>query len=262
MPRLSYRTGAERLAAFEPDTLKRYVIMLENVRANFTGFEDFNGFDADYIDKLSESQKKQLRRYYNTLTRYLEGGQVHKIRTTELPKAIRDAGEKGLDAVKRAAQMGQYRKRAKFVFIHWKSPTKPRVKLAADGATPMFVDSKMQLSQAFIEIHPEAFITAWEELRQELKEQTKGASFLKIANAQHELPYTTTSVDLLLKEVSRLQTKYSNWAKWLAGVKVYYSDRPLKETLETIKFNKEAFREKIKKGQAKARAKRRKNKTK
>lgn len=255
MPK-TYRSGVERLAAFEPDTLKRYTVMLENVRANFTGFEDFNGYDPDYIDKLSDSQRKQIRRYYNTLTKYLEGGQVHKIRVTELPKAIRDMGVKGVDVVKRAAQMGQYRGRAKFIFLHWKSPTKPRIKIADDGITPVFVDRKMGLTQAFIEIHPEAFITAWEELRAELIEQTEGASFLKIANGHYELPYTTNSVELLLKEVSRLQKKYSNWSKWLTGVKVYYSDKPLKQTLEAIKANKEAFRDRIKKGQAKARAKR------
>ena len=256
MPK-KYRTGAERLAAFEPDTLKRYAIMLENVRANFTGFEDYNGYDADYIDRLSDSQRKQLRRYYNALSRYIEGGQVHKIRLTELPKAIRNKGTKGVDAVMRAAQMGHYRGRAKFIFLHWKSPSKPRVKIADDGLTPIFVDKKMGLSQAFIEIHPESYILAWEQLRDELKEQTKGASFMKIANGNYELPFMTTNVDLLMDEISRLQSKYSNWSKWLTGVKVYYSDKPIKQTLETIKANKEAFRERIKKGQAKAKAKRR-----
>jgi hypothetical protein len=251
-----YRTGFERLAALEKDKRKRYAVALKNVRQNFKGFEDFNGYDEDYIDSLSESQLKQIRRYYNTLTRWMEGGQIYKIRVAELPKAIRDKGEKGIDAVKRAAQMGERRNRARFVFLKSHTKTKPRVKLAGDGITPVFVDNEFGLERAFIEIHPQAFMTAFEELRTELKEKTEGATFFKIANVRHELPYTTTSVDLLLKKIKEYQTKYDSWKRWLTGINVYYSPQGVKKTNEYITHNKKDFLARIEKGRRKAKKKR------
>lgn len=256
MPR-HYRSGFERLQAVEPDKAKRYSVALSALRKMFTGFEDYNGYDSDYIDQLSESQQKQIRRYYNTLTEWTEGGNTYKIKKTELPKAIRDQGDKGIDKVKIAAGMGQRRGRAKFILvkIHGK---KPRVKVSDDGSI-LFVDREFGIGKQFIQIHPLAITEYPDELLEELKIKTQGAQLYRVnIGSNHELGVTFTRIDDALKEIEKKSLKYKNWRDWINGINAYYSDKSIKTTVDYLISNKEAYKSKVTKARNKIKYQRRK----
>ena len=215
-----YRSGFERLSRQWTDTAERYAVALKAVRENFKGFTKSAGYDAM---KLSENQRHQIRRYYNLLTEYTEGQPVYKMPPSELPKRIKSGGEKNIDAVKRAAQMHQGRKRSKYIFIKYDGENIPSVGIR--NGSPVFINKNIGYEKETIEINKIALATDPIGTIKSLEPLTKGASFYRIIAGRHEFG-NAASLNIIAKNIVALQQKYDtgnhSWENWLHGVIAYY----------------------------------------
>lgn len=258
MPK-KYRSGFERLTVLWPDTDARYKNALTAIRENFTGFTKNDGYDTRAVHRLTDNQKHQIRRYYNLLSEYTEGGPVYKMTPSELPKAIRKGGKKNIDAVMRAAQMPQGRKRAKYIFIKYDGETIPKVRVKNN--VPVFVNDKFGYEKEIIELNKYALAVDAAATIHSIAPLVTGARFFRIVNGRHEF-YNAGDLTTLARKVVELQQKYAigtkdSWDKWLYGVAAFYSD-----TASAVKIinheakAKESYREKIKRETAKVRRKR------
>jgi hypothetical protein len=252
-----YRSGFERLSAIWTDTDERYGNALRAVRENFSGFAQKDGYKAP--SRLSDAQRRQIRRYYNLLREYTEGGPVYKMTPSELPKAIKAGGRRNVEAVMKAAQMPQGRKRAKYIFIKYDGETIPKVRVRDN--VPVFVNDRFGYEKEVIELNKFALATDPEGTIHSIAPLTKGAKFYRIVNGRHEF-YNAADLGTLADKVVELQQKYAigtpdSWEKWLYGVAAYYSDT--KNALQIIQHQREttdAFKERIKRESAKVRRKR------
>lgn len=253
-----YRSGFERLSRRQPNTNDRYAEAILAIRENFNGFEEFNGYDLDNVDKLTDAQKKQVRRYYNTLTEYTEGGPVYKMAPEELPPEILSGGQRNIEQVMKAAQMREGRKRAKFIFIRFDGDSIPEVSLR--DREIVFVNKHFGYEKAFIPLPAKELAIDARGLIESLAPDVKGARYFRIANGRHEF-YTAADLKSLANKVVQLQNKYAigtkdAWTKWLTGILAYYTDRPIAETINYISKSKEKFKKRLQKENAKLRRKR------
>jgi len=246
MPK-KYRSGFERLSAIYPETAIRYANALQAVRENFSGFGVKDGFTKQRT--LSDAQRKQVRRYYNLLSEYTEGGPVYKMTPSELPKLIKKGGRKNIETVMKAAQMPKGRKRAKYIFIKYDGETIPKVRVRNN--VPVFVNDRFGYEKEIIELNKFALASDPEGTIYSIAPLTQGARFYRIANGRHEF-YNAADLGTLADKVKQLQEKYAigtpdGWNNWLYGVAVYYSGS--KNALEIIQHErdtKDAFKERIK----------------
>lgn len=257
MPK-KYRSGFERLGRIHPDTDSRYSTALIAIRDNFSGFAKKDGFDARKPGKLTDAQKHQIRRYYNLLSEYTEGANVYKMTPSELPRTIKKGGRKNVEAVMRAAQMPQGRKRAKYIFVKYDGETIPRVKIK-NGA-PVFVVDKFGTEKETIELNKFALAADPIGTIQSIKPLVEGAKYFRIMNGRHEFSHAA-DLNTLGRQVQRLQEKYAigtadNWQRWLHGVAAYYTD---KRAIDIIAYNEKTrreFRERVQREGRKLRRKR------
>lgn len=258
MPK-KYRSGFERLSQFFPDTSERYSAALKAVRDGFSGFTRKDGFDATKPERLTDAQRHQIRRYYNLLSTYMEGGPVYKMPPSELPARIRKGGRKNVEAVMRAAQMPQGRKRAKYIFIKYDGETIPKVSIR--NGSPVFVNDRMGYSKETIELDQFALALNPRETILGLAPLVEGARFFRIINGRHEF-YNAGDLRTLARKVEELQQKYAigtpdSWEKWLHGVAAFYSDNmKATEIVRHITDSNEKFKEKIKRENRKLKRKR------
>ena len=257
MPK-KYRSGFERLSRHFSNTVRRYSEAILAIRENFEGFEEFNGYDLDHVDKLTESQKKQVRRYYNTLTEYTEGGPVYKMAPEELPEEIKAGGRKNVEQVMKAAQMREGRKKAKFIFIRFDGDQIPEVSLR--DREIVFVNKHFGYEKAFIPLPAKELAQDAKGLIESLSPDVVGARYFRIANGRYEF-YTAADLTALANKVVQLQNKYAigtkdAWTKWLTGVIAYYTDKPAAQTINYITKSKEKFKKRLQKENAKLRRKR------
>ncbi len=258
MPK-KYRSGFERLSRIWTDTDERYMNALIAVKDHFNGFTKKAGYDPSHPEKLSPAAKHQIRRYYNLLTEYTEGGPVYKMKPSELPSKIKKGGRKNIDAVMRAAQMPEGRKRSKYIFVKYDGETIPRVDVR-NGA-PVFVNDRMGYSRETIELNKVQLAVDPRGTILSAAPLVDGAKFFRIMNGRHEF-YNTNSLELMSRKVMQLQEKYAigtkdAWDKWLTGLAVYYSNNL--RAIDIIQHQadaKTAFRERVKKEQSKLRRKR------
>jgi len=258
MPK-KYRSGFERIGRYYPETNDRYAVALKAVKENFTGFTNREGYDAKRPEKLTPAQRHQIRRYYNLLTEYTEGAPVYKMTTSELPKAITKGGKKNIDAVMRAAQMPEGRKRAKYIFVKYDGDTIPKVRVK--NGVPVFVNDKFGYEKEIIELNKYALAVDAKATIHSIAPLVKGAKFFRIVNGRHEF-FNAADLGTLARKVSELQQKYAigtkdGWDKWLHGVAAFYSDS--KDFAQIINHESKAkhdYREKVKRESAKLRRKR------
>ena len=144
-----YHSGFERLSRRQPNTNDRYTEAILAIRENFNGFDEFNGYDIDNIDNLTDAQKKQIRRYYNTLTEYTKGGPVYKMLPDELPDEVLGGGRRNIEQVMKAAQMRVGRKKAKYIFIRFDGESIPEVKIR-QGNEIAFVSRHFGYERTFL----------------------------------------------------------------------------------------------------------------
>lgn len=257
MPK-KYRSGFERLARHFPNADRRYSEAILAIRENFNGFEEFNGYDLDNVDKLTDAQKKQVRRYYNTLTEYTEGGPVYKMAPEELPDEILSGGRRNIEQVMKAAQMREGRKKAKFIFIRFDGDSIPEVSLR--DREIVFVNKHFGYEKAFLPLSPKDLARDARQTIESLAPDVEGARYFRIANGRHEF-YTAADLTSLANKVIQLQNKYAigtrdSWTKWLTGVLAYYTDKPIAQTINYITKSKEKFKKRLQKENAKLRRKR------
>lgn len=257
MPK-KYRSGFERLARQFPDTSRRYAEAILAIRDNFNGFEEFNGYDLDHVDSFTDAQKKQVRRYYNTLTEYTEGGPVYKMAPDELPDEILAGGQRNIEQVMKAAQMREGRKKAKFIFIRFDGDSIPEVSLR--DREIVFVNKHFGYEKAFLPLPPKELARDARGTIESLAPDVEGARYFRIANGRHEF-YTATDLKALANEVIRLQNKYAigskdSWTRWLTGILAYYTDKPIAQTIKYINKSKESFKKRVQRENAKVRKKR------
>lgn len=263
MKKQEYQTGFQRLEKRWTDTNERYMNALLAVKENFSGFTKKDGFNPARPDKLSAAQKHQIRRYYNTLTEYTEGGQVYKMKASELPKEIKKFGKKGFDAVKQSAQMTYGRKRAKFAFIPFDGENIPKIKLY--NGTPVFVNEKIGYMKMPIFIGAKGLAQDPQGAIMHAMGKAAAADFYKIMAGKHEVTVKSglgkaADIETLAAQVDYLMEKYAIgnvkenhvWNNWLLGVNAYYGISPTKYD-QYSNAAREAWREKVKKENAKAR---------
>jgi len=257
MPK-KYRSGFERLAKQFQNTDRRYSEAILAIRENFNGFEEFNGYDLDHVESFTDAQKKQVRRYYNTLTEYTEGGPVYKMAPDELPEEILAGGRRDVEQVMKAAQMREGRKKAKFIFIRFDGDSIPEVSLRDKEI--VFVNNHFGYEKAFIPLPSKELARNARATIESLGPHVEGARYFRIANGRHEF-YTASDLKALANEVIRLQNRYAigskdSWTRWLSGILVYYTDKPIKQTINYITRSKESFKKRVKRESAKVRNKR------
>jgi len=258
MPK-KYRSGFERLAKQFQNTDRRYSEAILTIRENFNGFEEFNGYDLDHVDSLSDSQKKQIRRYYNTLTEYTEGGPVYKMAPDELPEEILAGGRRGVEQVMKAAQMGTGRKKAKYIFVNFDGDQIPQVSLR--GNEIVFVNKHFGYEKAFLPLPAKDLARNAKGVIESLAPDVIGARYFRIANGNHKEFGNFSDLGALSNEIIRLQNRYAigskdSWTRWLSGILVYYTDKPIKQTINYITRSKESFKKRVKRESAKVRNKR------
>lgn len=262
MPK-KYRSGFERLSNQITNTDSRYAAAIETVRENFSGFEVFDGYDIDHPDLLTESQKKQIRRYYNTLTAYVERGPVYKMSPKELPAEILRGGRKDVEAVMKAAMMPVGRKRAKFIFIEFDGETIPEVEIR--NGSPVFVNRRFGYARETIEVNKVELAKDPIKTIMAMKPLVEGAKFFRILNGIHEFygprvdksgrkgKSAAADLESLADEIKRLQEKYAlntkdRWDRWLFGIAAYYSDdKSINQILKHQSESREAYSKRIKK---------------
>lgn len=258
----NYRSGFERLSRIWTDTDERYMNALLAIKDNFTGFTKKAGYDPSHPEKLTASQKHQIRRYYNTLTEYSEGGPVYKMKPSELPKEIKQYKEKGTEAVKRAAQMHHGRKRSKFIFLKYDGENIPKISIR-NGA-PVFENVQMGYSYETIELNKKALAVKPMDTVKAIAPLTQGAKFYRIMAGKHEF-YNAADLTSLGNKIIQLQGKYQvgnhAWENWLHGVKAYYTvgNVKAKDVINYENKYKQSYKElqqKIKRENAKLRTKR------
>ena len=224
----NYRTGFERLGRIAQGHAK-YEIALEAVKNHFIGFTNANGYDLKRVDKLSDAQKHQIRRYYNMLTEYTEGGPVYKMKQSELPRKIKRTA-KNIDKVKRAAQMHEGRKRSKYIFIRHDGSDVPEIGIR--NGVPVIINKKLGYYRETIEINKKALADDAEGTIKYVLDNTVDPDYkyIKIiAGKQTVGAYKGT--ESLTSAVIKLQNKYNDpdannyYGNWLDGISVYYSDR-------------------------------------
>jgi len=268
MSKKTYSSGFERLSRLWSDTDERYLNALVAVRENFNGFTKKAGFDVNKIDRLTDAQKRQIRRYYNTLTTYTEGAPVYKMPPSELPKAIRKGGRKDVEKVMRAVQMPEGRKRAKYLFIKYDGKEKPKIAVKKFATVengkrviqrvPVVVNEHFGYSRETIEISPEALAIDPEAAIMHTASIVEGARFFRILNGRHEFG-NYVGMQALINAVKNLQSKYGlhtkdRWDRWLFGYGAYYSDVHRADTIiNHISETKEEFRKRVRKENAKIR---------
>jgi len=248
-----------RLERQFPNVHNRYAAAIEAIRENFTGFEIFNGYDSENPQILTDAQRKQVRRYYNTLTEYVEGGPVYKMSPEELPDEILQVGRKGVENVMKSAQMRVGRKKSKFIFIRFDGDSIPEVSIR--NGNPVFINKKFGYEKEFIELNPFNLAKNAIDTILQTKKLVDGASYFVIANGRHELPYAAADLESLADQVIRLQQKYGintkdNWQRWLTGFHAYYSNRNQPDTINYIRKSKEKFKDRVKRENAKLKKKR------
>ena len=201
----NYRSGFERLSRIYSDTNERYMNALLAVKENFNGFTKKAGFDPSRPDRLTQAQRHQIRRYYNLLTEYTEGGPVYKMAPSELPKKIRQGGRKNVEQVMKAAQMPEGRKRAKYIFMKYDGKNIPKVEVK-NGA-PVFVNEAFGYAKEIIELNKVELARDPHATINSIAPLVEDARFFRIVNGRHEF-YNTTSLKLLGDKVYQLQQKY------------------------------------------------------
>ena len=253
MPK-KYRSGFERLSRLWPDTDVRYANALQAVKENFSGFTKKEGYARP--DRLTDNQKKQIRRYYNLLSEYTEGGPVYKMSPSELPKSIKKGGRKNVEAVMKAAQMPQGRKRSKFIFIKYDGETIPKVKVRNNS--PVFVNDRFGYSKEVIELNKYALAQDAEQTIYSIAPLVQGARFFRIINGRHEF-FNAADLKTLARKVVELQQKYAigtadSWDRWLHGVAAFYSDtQSISNIINHERKSKDAFKKRIQKEAARVR---------
>lgn len=254
-----YRSGFERLSRTYQNSSDRYSVALAAVKENFNGFTNREGYNLKKVERLSENQKRQIRRYYNLLSEYTEGAPVYKMRPSELPARIKRGGRKNIDAVMRAAQMPEGRKRAKYIFIKYDGETIPRV--SVKNNVPVFVNDKFGYSKEIIELNKEALALDARETIMSISDLTSGARFYRIVNGRHEF-FNAADLETLAEKIEQLQQKYAigtkdGWDKWLYGVAAFYSNtRSPSEIINHQRVSNERFKQRIKRESEKLRRKR------
>jgi len=266
MPK-KYRSGFERLSQYWDFSEQRYAVALAAVKENFSGFTKKAGFIPG---KMTEAQKRQVRRYYNTLTEYTEGGPVYKMTPSELPKAITKGGRKNVEQVMKAAQMPHGRKRAKYIFIKYDGETIPKVKIRNN--VPVFVNDKFGTEKEVIELDKQSLAIDPVGTIKSIAPYVEGAKFFRIINGRHEFygakgTYSAAAdLNTLANAVVELQQKYAigtkdSWDRWLHGIAVYYvKTKDFGTVVQHQADTRRAFRERIKKESAKVRRKRQRGK--
>lgn len=256
MPK-KYRSGFERLIRVWPDTDLRYVNALQAVRENFTGFGVRDGYKKQR--SFTDSQKKQIRRYYNLLTEYTEGAPVYKMAPSELPQSIKKGGRKNVETVMKAAQMPRGRKRAKFIFIKYDGETIPKVGIR--NGSPVFINEKFGYQKEIIELNKYALADDAIATIKSIAPLVEGARFFRIVNGRHEF-FNAGDLNTLARKVNELQQKYAigtadSWDKWLYGVAAFYSDRMTpSDIINHERKAKDSFKERVRRETRKVQGKR------
>lgn len=255
----NYQSGFERLSKRYSDTNERYMNAILTLKENFTGFTKKAGFDPSHPEKLSPANRRQIRRYYNTLTEYTEGQPVYKMKPSELPKEIKQA-KNGLDAVKRAVQMRHGRKRSKFIFIKYDGENIPRVGVRNNA--PVVINDVIGYARETIEINPKALAVDPVGTILSIGPDVEGAKFFRIMAGRHDF-YNAGDLNTLSKKIVQLQGKYQMgsgnhaWDNWLHGFVAYYSDKAkAKDIINYESRVKADFRERVKRENEKAKRKR------
>ena len=256
----NYRSGFERAARMWPDTNERYKNTLRAVRGSFNGFTKQDGYDSARPENLTAAQRRQIRRYYNLLTTYTEGGPTYKMPPSKLPAAIKKGGRHNVEQVMRAAQMPQGRRRAKYIFIKYDGKNIPKVGIK-NGA-PIFINSAFGYAKEFIELNPISLATDPIGTILSVAPLVEDARYFRIGNERHEF-YNTTSLKILARKIIELQGRYDtgahDWRLWLTGIiAIYSADRTPSEIINYERAYKDEFRARVKREQAKLRQQRKK----
>jgi hypothetical protein len=241
-----YRSGFEKLSRQYSDTNERYMVAMIAIKENFTGFTKKAGYDQSHPEKLSESQKRQIRRYYNNLSEFVDRGPVYRVKPSELPPEIKKH-KNGVDAVMRAAQMQHGRKRSKYIYVRYDGANKPQI--AVRNGSPVFVDARTGYMKEFIPAPAMALATDPDGFIRSLSGVTEGANFYRIANGLHEF-YYAKDLGSLVNQVKHLQAKYAigsadSWDKWLTGFFAVYGIKSAEYSAAMLK-GKDEFYKRIK----------------
>lgn len=252
-----YKSGFERLGRIWTDRDERYMNALVAVKEHFSGFTKKAGYDVSRPDKLTESQRHQIRRYYNLLTEYTERGPVYKMKKSELKKDVKQLGKK---SVNRLVQMKYGAKRSKFLYVPFDGINKPEIINYQNKPAVKLVGfdqiyTEVTLNHDLMNIDPAAAVNA------ALQNTAPGYRGLRIMNGVHRWG-DFANEGAAAREVTRLQERYNiagnhNWSNWLGGLAVYYSKT--KSLTELVKHRIESaaeFKARIKKENAKVRRKR------
>lgn len=223
----SYQTGYERLSRLYPDASARYAYALGAVKKHFRGFAKKDGYD---LKKLTDSQKRQIRRYYNTLVNYTEGGPVYKMTPGEIDKKI-PRTKKNILAVMKAAQMSHGVKRSKYIFVAFDGKNVPRV-TSKDGVV-VFYDKTMGFYKEIIPLHPVDMATRPHETVRHIMGQIPDAIFYRLTAGKREFLDRGTILsgslnpDSLADTYVKFMNAYNDPSKnnyyknWLLGLVVY-----------------------------------------
>lgn len=249
-----YRTGFERLAELEPDTDERYKNALIEVKRHFVGFTQKAGYNVNRPERLSSAAKKQIRRYYNMLTEYTEGGPVYLMTPAELPKTIK-RNKHNIDAVKRAALMHEGRKRSKFIFVPYDGETIPIVEVRNN--VPVFFNATKGFGREVIELNHDALADDVMSTVADAVARAPGAKFYRVlggdAGRNNEFYGVKGSISAaadyrtLARYIASLMTDYNTgnhaWQNWLFGIAAYYGTATAREVIGEIRATKDAWRD-------------------
>lgn len=178
---------------------------------------------------------------------------------SELPKKIKQGGRKNVEAVMKAAQMPEGRKRAKFIFIKYDGETIPRVDVK--NGSPVFVNDRFGYQKEIIELNKAALAQDAEGTIKSIAPLVKGAQFFRIVNGRHEF-FNAGDLTTLARKVNELQQKYAigtadSWDRWLHGVAAFYSDTMnASGIINHERKAKDDFKKRVQKEVAKLRRKR------
>ena len=234
MPK-KYRSGFERLSRVWTDIDERYMNAMLAVKENFKGFTKRAGYDPSHPEKLSAAAKKQIRRYYNLLSDYTEGGPTYKLKPSELPKTIK-RNKKNIDAVMRSALMHEGKKRSKYIFVPYDGETIPQV--IVKNNVPLFYNASKNYAREIIELNHRALSDDVMSTIHDAVNRAPDAKYYRVVGgdagrfnefygAKGSIA-VAASANILAHYVANLMTKYNSgnhdWRHWLFGIAAYYTD--------------------------------------
>jgi len=215
------------------------------VKENFRGFTKRAGYDPSHPEKLTATAKKQIRRYYNLLTEYTEGGPTYKMSPAELPKSIK-RDKKNNYAVMRSALMHEGKKRSKYIFVPYDGETIPQV--VVKNNVPLFYNASKNYAREIIELNHRALSDDVMSTIHDAVNKAPDAKYYRVVGGDagrfNEFYGAKGSIavaadaNVLAHYVAGLMTDYNSgnhdWRRWLFGIAAYYTDN-IGDTINDIR---------------------------